>query len=175
MKARVGADEVDMALLFAVEANGKATIRELAANVGLGTTPTFMRLRRLERSGYIMGYHAAIDWGALDWGEEQPNGKVLPFKQYQMESQKTKKSGSACVVEFPVNRGAGDLVIREVNGSRTNMTVPISREVLLFMLLHEYKRICQNHNDGGWPDLVRECEKMVSALVEEANLLLETH
>lgn len=54
-------DRFDRAILEQVAAEGRITIRQLADRIGLSATPCQARLRRLEREGYILGYHARID------------------------------------------------------------------------------------------------------------------
>lgn len=54
-------DETDIALLRALQCDAKLTVKELGDRVHLSTTPTFERVRRLEREGYITGYAALVD------------------------------------------------------------------------------------------------------------------
>ena len=46
-------DETDLRILSCLQNNSRLTTKELAAEVHLSTTPTFERLKRLEREGYI--------------------------------------------------------------------------------------------------------------------------
>lgn len=54
-------DDIDRAILDLLEANGKMGNKELANEIGLTITPTYERVRRLERDGIIKGYRAIID------------------------------------------------------------------------------------------------------------------
>jgi Lrp/AsnC family leucine-responsive transcriptional regulator len=54
-------DDIDRAILNLLSANGKMGNKELASQVGLTITPTYERVRRLERDGIIKGYKATID------------------------------------------------------------------------------------------------------------------
>lgn len=54
-------DKIDRKILQQVQANARITMTELAQAVGLSTTPVTERLRRLEREGVIMGYHARLN------------------------------------------------------------------------------------------------------------------
>ncbi|QYJ75174.1 MULTISPECIES: Lrp/AsnC family transcriptional regulator [Shewanella] len=54
-------DKKDLALLAALQRNGRQSITELAASVNLSDTPCLRRIRRLEQEGYITGYTAAIN------------------------------------------------------------------------------------------------------------------
>ena len=60
-------DSHDVALLKAVQRNGRATINELAECVGLSPSPVARRLRILEDAGVITGYAALIDERALGY------------------------------------------------------------------------------------------------------------
>lgn len=68
MIATTPIDDADRRILAALQAEGRLTVRELAAKVHLTSTPVYERLRRLERDGYIRGYHAALDWERLGRG-----------------------------------------------------------------------------------------------------------
>ena len=58
-------DDVDRLLVNALRANGRATFAELARLVGLSAPAVHERVGKLETSGVITGYHAAIAPGAL--------------------------------------------------------------------------------------------------------------
>jgi len=55
-------------LLQALRANGRATFAELARLVGLSAPAVHDRVQKLESSGLITGYHAAVDASALGLG-----------------------------------------------------------------------------------------------------------
>lgn len=54
-------DSIDSEILELLSKNGKLGNKEIAAKIGLSTTPTFERIRRLERKGIIKGYVAVLD------------------------------------------------------------------------------------------------------------------
>lgn len=54
-------DKFDLAILKELQADGRLTNAELAQRVGLSAAPCWRRVRALEESGYIKGYHAEID------------------------------------------------------------------------------------------------------------------
>lgn len=54
------ADRIDLELLALLRKDAKMSSKELAAAVGLSLTPTYERVKRLERNAYIMGYQAKI-------------------------------------------------------------------------------------------------------------------
>lgn len=54
-------DLYDIAILEEVQINAKITVKELSEKINLSPTPTFERLKKLEKEGYITGYHAKLD------------------------------------------------------------------------------------------------------------------
>lgn len=54
-------DSIDVKLLALLQVNGKLNTKELAEQIGLTTTPTFERIKRLERNGIIKGYQAILN------------------------------------------------------------------------------------------------------------------
>lgn len=54
-------DRLDRNILAALSRDGRLSMAELAARVGLSKTPVVARVKRLERDGYIRGYAALID------------------------------------------------------------------------------------------------------------------
>lgn len=61
-------DEKDMDILRALQENARLTNKELAAKVHLSTTPTYERVKRLERQGFIKQYATILDAGKLNKG-----------------------------------------------------------------------------------------------------------
>lgn len=61
-------DKVDRAILTHLMADGRLTNTELADRVGLSPSPCLRRVRNLESSGVITGYHAAVDPAAIGRG-----------------------------------------------------------------------------------------------------------
>ncbi|MFM7667642.1 MAG: Lrp/AsnC family transcriptional regulator [Bacteroidota bacterium] len=53
--------EIDDMLLQKLSTNARQTVKELAHKVGLSITPTFERIKRLERLGIIKGYTVVIN------------------------------------------------------------------------------------------------------------------
>jgi DNA-binding Lrp family transcriptional regulator len=58
-------DAVDRKILALLQQDGRLTVTELAARVGLSVSPCHRRLRELERSGVIRGYRAVVDADAV--------------------------------------------------------------------------------------------------------------
>jgi Lrp/AsnC family leucine-responsive transcriptional regulator len=60
MDAEVVLDAIDRRILRALQANGRITYDELAAQVSLSPSATLRRVKRLEESGVIAGYVALL-------------------------------------------------------------------------------------------------------------------
>jgi DNA-binding Lrp family transcriptional regulator len=54
-------DRIDVNILAVLQRDGRATIKEVAAAVGLSPRPCLERVRRLEAAGVIAGYQALIE------------------------------------------------------------------------------------------------------------------
>jgi Lrp/AsnC family leucine-responsive transcriptional regulator len=61
-------DEIDRAILTALDKHGRISNNELAERVGLSPSPCLRRVRRLEETGVIRGYQALIDPAAIGRG-----------------------------------------------------------------------------------------------------------
>lgn len=59
-------DRIDHQILEILQKEGRIAISELAARVNLSTTPCSERVKRLERDGIIMGYHARLNPKMVD-------------------------------------------------------------------------------------------------------------
>ena len=58
-------DALDRKILAELQQDGRLTLTELAGRVGLSLSPCHRRLRALEQSGAISGYHAHLNATAL--------------------------------------------------------------------------------------------------------------
>lgn len=58
-------DDTDWALLREVQADARITLSEAGRRVGLSAPAAAERLRRLEETGVIAGYHAVVDLSKL--------------------------------------------------------------------------------------------------------------
>lgn len=54
-------DNVDIAILEILQENSKLGMKEIASQVGLTVTPTYERIKRLEKTGVIQGYGIRLD------------------------------------------------------------------------------------------------------------------
>ena len=60
-------DPIDRRILAELQSDGRMTNVELARRVGISAPPCLRRVRTLEETGYIRGYHADIDPRSLDF------------------------------------------------------------------------------------------------------------
>lgn len=60
-------DRIDRNILAALQSDGRLSITELAERVGLSLSPCHRRVKALEQSGVIRGYHAQLDPSALGY------------------------------------------------------------------------------------------------------------
>lgn len=60
-------DTIDLAIVRALQANGRMSNAELSSRVGLSASACSRRLDILEKSGVISGYHARLSNKALDY------------------------------------------------------------------------------------------------------------
>jgi Lrp/AsnC family transcriptional regulator, leucine-responsive regulatory protein len=58
-------DRIDRRILRTLQQEGRISNTELAERVGLSATPCSERVKRLERDGFITGYHARLNPHAL--------------------------------------------------------------------------------------------------------------
>jgi len=108
-------DEKDKAILRYIQSNAKATVREIAANVHLSTTPVHERIKRMEEEGVIMQYATILDHARINKG--------LMAICYISLKEHNKKSGGKFiktlsdmpeVTEFYIISGAFDFMLKIV-------------------------------------------------------------
>ncbi len=61
-------DAVDLQILRYLQADGRTTVVELSKHINLSPTPITQRIKKLEQSGIITGYHARVSPKALGQG-----------------------------------------------------------------------------------------------------------
>lgn len=65
---RIKLDKIDRKILKDLQADGRITNVELAKRAGISAPPCLRRVRSLEESGFIKGYHARIEPQAMGYG-----------------------------------------------------------------------------------------------------------
>ncbi len=68
METTTHLDKIDIEILKKLQENARLTVKELAAAVHLSPTPTYERMKRLEREGYIEKYVAVVDAEKVNCG-----------------------------------------------------------------------------------------------------------
>lgn len=61
-------DAIDLHILSDLQSDGRMTNVDLAKRAGISAPPCLRRVRALEESGYIRGYHADIDPDLMGYG-----------------------------------------------------------------------------------------------------------
>ncbi|WP_042384206.1 Lrp/AsnC family transcriptional regulator [Streptacidiphilus melanogenes] len=89
-------DDVDRKILAELQQDGRLTLTELAERVRLSVSPCHRRLRALERSGAIAGYHARLDAAALGLTFE-----ALVFVTMRYEDRETVAAFEQSVGDIP--------------------------------------------------------------------------
>ena len=89
-------DSIDRKILAELQQDGRLTITELAAKIGLSISPCHRRLRELERNGVIRGYRAIVDAQAVGLTFE-----ALLFVTMRQEDRDTLLGFERAVAEIP--------------------------------------------------------------------------
>ncbi|MFG2907237.1 Lrp/AsnC family transcriptional regulator [Kitasatospora sp. NPDC048286] len=89
-------DDIDRKILAELQRDGRLTLTELAERVRLSVSPCHRRLRALERSGAIAGYHARLDAAALGLTFES-----LVFVTMRYEDRETVAAFEQAVADIP--------------------------------------------------------------------------
>ena len=59
-------DDVDRAILAALQSNARTSNAEMARQIGMAPSAILQRVRKLEENGFIQGYTARLNAKALD-------------------------------------------------------------------------------------------------------------
>jgi DNA-binding Lrp family transcriptional regulator len=96
---RVKLDRIDRRILRDLQNDGRMTNVELARRAGISAPPCLRRVRALEESGFIRGYHADINPDSLGYG-------VTVFAQVGLSSQAETdlKKFEELVISWPLVR-----------------------------------------------------------------------
>ena len=88
-------DKIDITLLNLLQNNTKLNTKELAQKVGLSVTPTYERIKRLEKEGYIKQYVAILDRKLID-----KNLMVMSFVSLILHSRDMQIEFEKSVIEY---------------------------------------------------------------------------
>ena len=88
-------DNLDIEILMLLQQNSDRTIKSIAEEMKLSTTPIFERIKKLKKEGYIANYIARLNHKKL---EKAFNGKVwVQNYRWKQPYHLNKKSLSLCV------------------------------------------------------------------------------
>ena len=88
-------DKIDITLLNLLQNNTKLNTKELAQKVGLSVTPTYERIKRLEKQGYIKHYVAILDRKLID-----KNLMVISFVSLILHSRDMQIEFEKSIIEY---------------------------------------------------------------------------
>lgn len=89
-------DAIDRKILAELQRDGRLSVTDLAARVGLSLSPCHRRLRELERTGVIRGYRAIVDSASVGLTFE-----ALVFVTMRQEDRETLLGFERAVAEIP--------------------------------------------------------------------------
>lgn len=64
---KIGIDAIDEKIIELLQSNARMSIKDIAAQVFLSSPAVTARIDRLEKNGYVKGYHAQVDAEALGY------------------------------------------------------------------------------------------------------------
>jgi Lrp/AsnC family transcriptional regulator, leucine-responsive regulatory protein len=106
-------DAIDRKILMHLQENARITNAQLSKEVGLSPAPTLERVKKLEQSGYIAGYHAEINRKMVDLGVcIFLHASLVATDKKKFESFKTKINNIDEVVECHHITGSSDFLIK---------------------------------------------------------------
>ena len=110
-------DEVDKKILNRLRQNGRISLKELSSEVFLTMPAVSARIEKLEREGYIKGYHAEVDMEKLGYG-------IKAFILITVKPEDNKKfyefvRGERCILECNHITGNYSMILKAVFSSTT--------------------------------------------------------
>ncbi|MGF1593766.1 MAG: Lrp/AsnC family transcriptional regulator [Kiloniellaceae bacterium] len=111
-------DRIDIRILHELQKNGRITNVELADLVHLSPSPCLMRVKKLQKAGYITGYAAQIDIAKLGptitvfTEVTLKNHRKIDFEQFQRAAEKVEE-----IIECHLISGGYDYLLKFVTGS----------------------------------------------------------
>lgn len=87
-------DDVDRAILDALQQNARTSNAEMARRIGMAPSAIFQRVRKLEENGLIQGYTARINAKALGYG-------LVAFIMVQTRDNASSIDTASLIAELP--------------------------------------------------------------------------
>lgn len=149
MKKETSIDPFAVKILGELQRDGRLTVQDLAGRIGLSTTPTWNRLRELERGGIIHHYAAVLERDRVGLGScvlaevnlsRHVENVVEEFEQAVREC--------AAIIECQSTTGQADYLIKVVTPDITEydrflhnviFKLPGVREIRSSVVLREIK------------------------------------
>jgi Lrp/AsnC family leucine-responsive transcriptional regulator len=135
-------DERDLAILEALQAEGRATYADVGASVGLSASAVHDRVRKLEHQGVIRGFRAVVDpeavglyvtalIAAIPLDPHQPDDLPARVREFPEVEDCYSVAGEANYVLKVRTKTTGDLEdlirrLREKAAVTTNTTIALS-------------------------------------------------
>jgi Lrp/AsnC family leucine-responsive transcriptional regulator len=142
-------DDLDREIAAALQRNARITTNDLAKMTGLSQSPCWRRVKRLEESGLIDGYHARLDRRVLGYGVVAFVGISIDFQNEQRSAEFVEAVGAIPqVVMFHGVTGAADFLLMVVAEDldaysdllqRTLHRLPGVRQVQTSFSIQEFK------------------------------------
>jgi len=95
---KIPADAAERELLHELQADSKRGLRELSRKLGLPISTVHEKIKRLERDGYIKGYHAILDEKKLGFAV---TGFILVSVNYTAAPKTTQAEIAAKAAKLP--------------------------------------------------------------------------
>ncbi len=115
MAQRVRLDRIDRRILSDLQGNGRMTNVALARHAGISAPPCLRRVRALEDSGFIRGYHADLNAASLGFNE-----MFFALVGLDSQAQHVLSAFEAALADWPeirechMIRGGGDFLLKVV-------------------------------------------------------------
>ena len=120
-------DAIDRKILAELQRNGRLTLTELADRIGLSVSPCHRRLRALEQSGVISGYHAQLD----------PNVLGLTFEALVFVTMRSADRDSVATFEDAVSANPNILQAQRLFGDPDYLLRVIAADLSAFQRLYD--------------------------------------
>ncbi|MEE8084878.1 MAG: Lrp/AsnC family transcriptional regulator [Alphaproteobacteria bacterium] len=115
MAQRVRLDRIDRRILSDLQGKGRMTNVELARHAGISAPPCLRRVRALEDSGFIRGYHADLNSASLGFNE-----MFFALVGLDSQAQNVLSAFEVALADWPeirechMIRGGGDFLLKVV-------------------------------------------------------------
>lgn len=132
-------DGIDIKILYELQKNGRISNVELSERVSISASPCLIRVKRLEKAGYIKGYLALIDIAKL--GDTLTVFTEITLKyhrQHDFTHFQTAVERMESIVECHLMSGGYDYLLKFVTGGIIDYQETIERLVDLEIGIDKY-------------------------------------